>query len=202
MTEPLNGEEWGVADAAALVAEIDRDLGERAATYGELVRKGRLDQREADFVAGLVGDIRDDLADAFAPLAAGECRPCCPRTARVTWRDKIRWIDRELADRKATYPELVRKGRLTEADARVRIGAIAHLRRLYWNRMFMWDPPEGPAREYLAALRSAALSGVAGAAARQPISNSEGGKLYRQFVRDHMAELDREADSGQGRMVA
>lgn len=186
----LDGEAWGIRDATALVAEIDRDLGDRQAHYPEQVRKGRLDQREADYRLELIRDIREDLLFAFAPPRAGEIRATFERgNWRVTWRDKVRWIERELANRQEHYPERVNKGRMTAEEAEQRIAAIANLRRLYWNKLFQWQPPDGPALEYLKT-------------ASAPI-NCEGAEIYRELVRRHAAELElEEAGNKQGELVA
>lgn len=192
----LDGTEWGIAEAGALVAAIDLELAETRATNDALLQKGRIDQREADWRSGIVTDMREDLLHAFAPLAGGEIRE--PHDSRVTWSDKVRWINLELEERRARYPDLVAKGRITEAQASRRIAAIAALRRLYWERMFQWLPPEGPALEYLRALRSAANAGVKG---RALLGRSAGHRLYQDLVRAHVAELERER-GGEGRLVA
>lgn len=198
----LNGEAWGVSDAAALVAEIERDLAEREASYPELVSKGRMDKLEANYRVSLIRDIRDDLMFAFRPLAAGEILETWERGDwRVTWREKVRWIDRELGDRRARAPELIAKGRLSANDAQRRISTMEHLRRLYWNSLFQWQPPEGPALDYLKAQKAAARSG-APRAALLAIRQGEGARLYRELVRRHMAELEAEEDDRQGRLVA
>lgn len=196
-----DGQGWGVWDAAALVAEIDRDLGERAVAYPELVKKGRLSAEEADYRMTVIRDIRDDLTFAFRPLADGEILGSWERAdPRVTWREKVAWINRELGDRRQRFPELVKKGRLTQDQAETRLEAIAHLRRLYWDRMFQWQPPEGPARDYLTAVRATTLAGGYDALAK--IRKSEGRQLYQEFVRRHLAIVASESPEAQGRMVA
>lgn len=200
----MNGEAWGVAAAAELVAEIDAELAERSAADEELVTKGRLHRSEADYRKTLVADIRADLAAAFAPLQPGETANDSgqwrPRPDRaIAWADKVRWINGELDDRNASYPELVRKGRLTERQAHRRIRAIEALRRLYWEKLFMWEPPAGPAQDYLAALRSTASAGLA--VTSSALFQSEGARIYRELVRRHFVTVGLEAD-GQGRLVA
>jgi hypothetical protein len=196
-----DGQGWGIWDAAALVAEIDRDLGERQAAYPELVKKGRISKEEAGYRTTVITDIREDLTFAFTPLGDGEIRGTWWRSdPRVTWREKVAWINRELGDRRQRYPELIKKGRLTKEEADLRLEAIAHLRRLYWDRMFQWQPPEGPAREYLAALHATVLAGGFDALAK--IRKSEGQQIYREFVRRHLAIVASESPEAQGRMVA
>lgn len=195
----LDGEAWGISDVAALISEIDRDLGERAALSAELVRKGRVSQAEADYVAAVVGDIRADLLFAFSPMDNRETwqRP----DPAVSWNDKCRWLRGELELRRKTYPELVAKGRMTEADAKQRGRAVAALHRLYWERMFQWLPPEGPAREYLDALRAAAELRSSGKPARRELRSGDGAKIYRELVRRHMAEVEAANDPGQGSLL-
>jgi hypothetical protein len=196
MTE-LDGQGWGIGDAAALVAEIDRDLTDRQSHYPEQVRKGRISQQEADYLVGLIGDIREDLTFEFAILQPGQIHDPHQRKPRVTWRDKIRWIDGELERRRDRLPELVAKGRLTQDDCDKRIRAIEQLRRLYWNRMFMWEAPAGPAREYLEALHSAVLAG----ADTKLLYSSEGARIYRELVRKHLAAVELETGA-QGELAA
>jgi hypothetical protein len=197
------GDAWGIRNAALLIAEIDRELAERAATDRALVDKGRLDPREADHRALVVGDIRADLRFAFAPLREGEWLNWCERTdpaPAATWEDKVAWINRELELRLEHYPKLVGKGRLTREDADRRIAAIAELRRLYWERMFMWVPPEGPGRDYLDALRAAAIAGN-GSVAIAPLMKGEGRRVYQEHVRRHLAAVASE-QAEQGELAA
>jgi hypothetical protein len=72
--DSLDGEGWGIRGAAELVREIDRDLAEREGGYPELVRKGRMNEREADYQLAAIRDIREDLLFAFAPVPEGSCR--------------------------------------------------------------------------------------------------------------------------------
>jgi hypothetical protein len=188
----FDGEAWGVRDAAALVAEIDRDLEDRTKHFPEQVRKGRINQQEADYLIGLIRDIRSDLAIAFAPIGAGE-----PVASRVTWSAKVRWIKGELEHRRERMPDLVAKGRITANDAQKRISAMEQLRRLYWERMFQWEPPAGPARDYLEALRRAINNG----ADTSLLFNSEGAREYREIVRAHVREVELE-ERGQGELAA
>lgn len=198
MTLPLDGEAWGIRDAATLVAEIDRDLAERQAHYPDQVRKGRISQREADYLVDLICDIRDDLMFAFAPVKAGELRDTWERPKpRVTWRDKVRWLEGELEHRRTRLPELVRKGLISGNDAQVRLSVIEQLRRLYWNNLFQWQPPEGPALDYLRALRSSVGAG----AKLEELRKSEGARIYRELVRKHLATVELEREE-QGELVA
>lgn len=190
----LNGEPWGVRDAAALVAEIDRDLEDRTTHFPEQVRKGRINQQEADYLIGLIRDIRSDLVIEFSPIGSGAESN---RPPRVTWTAKVRWINGELEHRKERLPELIAKGRITANDAQKRISAMEQLRRLYWKGMFQWEPPAGPARDYLAALRRA----IAAGADTSLLFNSEGGRHYRELVRAHAREVELE-EQRQGELAA
>jgi hypothetical protein len=82
-----------------------------------LIAKGRLTDEQADWRARVVADISLDLRFAFAPVFGIQnwSERLEPAAA---WTDKIRWIEGELEARRAQYPELVNKGRLTEAEAR------------------------------------------------------------------------------------
>jgi hypothetical protein len=186
MTQKLDGQGWGVSDAAALVDELDRDLVERTAHVAEQIRKGRISKQEADYLFDLIRDVRADLAIEFAPLQPGEIRG--RHACRVTWQAKVRWISGELEHRRKRLPELVVKGRLTEIDCERRIWAMEQLRRLYWNRMFQWEAPAGPARDYLDALEAAARSGRGTA----ELEGSDGQRIYRELVRRHLITVELE----------
>jgi hypothetical protein len=190
----MNGEEWGIADAAAFVAAIDRELEAATRDAIELERKGRQTKAESDYVAALLRDVRSDLAHAFGPIAGVRADPA------VRWRDKVRWMKRELADRRERYPELVSKGRMTEPDARLKIRTIAALVRLYWNQLFMWEPDAQPAIDYLAELRRTFDAGDT--AALRELGSSDGAKIYRELVRKHLADVELESEEAQGRLVA
>lgn len=182
----MNGEPFSIADAAAFVAAIDAELERTTRENVERVRKGRQSQAESDYVVGLLRDVRSDLTHAFGPLHV-----CFERADPVVrWRDKVRWISRELEARNRDYPELVRKGRMTEADARTGIRVIKTLYRLYWRELFMWEPEPGPALEWLTDIRRR----VTPDAPPPP-------PLYRELVRKHAEQVALE-DGDQARLVA
>lgn len=189
----MNGEAFSIRDAAAFVAAIDQDLEATTAENVELVRKGRLRQEEADYVTGLIRDVRSDLVHAFGPLELGQSYE--RRDPAVSWQDKNRWIGGELDRREAEFPELVRKGRLAPPDAEQRIRVLRTLRRLYWRELFMWDPEPGPALDWLRATRE--LNRLMAADDEYPGGRS----LYRQLVRKHAAAVELE-EAEQGRLVA
>jgi hypothetical protein len=192
----MNGEAWGIGDAAAFVAAIDRELEAAARSNVELVRKGRQTQAESDYVVALLRDVRSDLAHAFGPYSETGGLRADPA---VSWRDKIRWISRELDDRREKYPELVAKGRMTEADAKLGIRTIAALRRLYWNQLFMWEPDAPAAADYLIQLRRRS---PASAAELEQLRSSEGARIYRELVRKHLADVELEENGQQRLLVA
>jgi hypothetical protein len=105
-------------------------------------------------------------------------------------------MKRELADRRERFPEAVSKGRMTEADARLKIRTIAALVRLYWNQLFMWEPDAPAAADYLDRLRRAS------AAELEELRSSDGAKIYRELVRKHLADVELESEEAQGRLVA
>jgi hypothetical protein len=144
----MNGESWGIADANALLRAIELELELAQAEAQELAKKGRQTQREADYVIALLQDVRADLTFAFtAPLAATRTDPA------QGWHNKVRWLRREHSDRRETYPELVRKGRMSESQARERLRTIRALVKLYWQGMFMWTPEPGPVFDWYRQLR-------------------------------------------------
>lgn len=178
----MNGDAWGIADAASFVAAIDKELEGATRENVELVRKGRLTDVEAQYVVDLLRDVRSDLAHAFGPFDPGlgwqRAEPA------VSWRSKVRWMKRELDNRRANYPELVNKGRMTEADARLGIRTLAALVRLYWNQLFQWTPDPGPALDYLAELRRGRAVDL------KALRATEGARLYRELVRKHLADVE------------
>lgn len=190
----MNGERFSITDAAAFIGAIDAELEATTRANVELVRKGRLTQLEADYVTGLIRDIRSDLIHAFGPLERGGCveRP----DAAVSWTNKVRWIKGEHDQRQADYPEAVRKGRMTDAEARLGLRVMTTLRRLYWAELFMWDAEPGPALDFQQACRQIPPIGMAELNAR----HDEGRKLYRRLIRAHVAAV--EIEDGQGRLVA
>lgn len=191
----MNGEAWGIADADALVAAIDKELEELAQRNAALVAKGRLKLQEAEFHSLLVGDIRLDLAHAFGPLALDASYTRAE--PGVGWHDKVRWISAELDERRARYPDLVAKGRMTEADAARRIRTVEQLRRLYWNAMFQWLPLAGPALDYVLAVRR-----TVDPARREALWQGEQARIYRQQIRDHLLQVDQESGAAQGVLAA
>jgi hypothetical protein len=199
--DSLDGEGWGIRGAAELVREIDRDLAEREAGYPELVRKGRMNEREADYQLAAIRDIREDLLFAFAPVPEGSCRLSDLRPApAIAWRSKVRWIEAQLAERKERSEELIRKGRLAPNDAQRKISTIEQLRRLYWERLFMWEPePGSQAAAYLEAIRKLSPNATE---RRAELFSGELGRAYRQTVREHLAALDAEQGSAQGELAA
>lgn len=197
----LDGEGWGVRDAAELVREIDRDLGDRESQYPELVNKGRMDKRDADYRLAVIRDIREDLLFAFAPLGDGQVRLCDIRTApAIAWRSKVRWINGELEERSSRSEELIRKGRLDPNQAQRSISAMEQLRRLYWDKLFMWEPePGSQAAAYLEATRKLSPNATD---RRLELYNGELGRAFRQTVREHMAALELESGERQRELVA
>lgn len=192
----MNGEIFSIADAAAFVGAIDDELGAATRDHVELVRKGRLTQVEADYVIELLRDIRSDLCHAFGPLDVGAT---IERDGpAVRWRAKVRWINNELDRRNETYPEAVRKGRMTEREGKLGIRLIRTLHRLYWRELFMWEPDPGPALEFLLMIRKSKTASAEDIDRAIP----HGRQAYRELVRKHMAELEIEDGKTQGELVA
>lgn len=191
---------WGVRDVAALVREIERDLSEREAQYPGHVAKGRMNQREAEQHLAIIRDIRADLLFAFAPLGDGEIRAERLEPA-IAWRSKVRWIAAELAERNERSEELIRKGRLERDAAQRAIAAMEQLRRLYWVRLFMWEPePGSQAAAYLEAVHKLHPNATE---RRRELTNGELGRAYRQTVREHVAAVELEEDEHrQGELAA
>jgi hypothetical protein len=195
----MDGEAWGIRNAIELVREIDRDLAEREAQYPEQVRKGRLNSREADARLAIIRDIRADLLFAFAPLGGGEIRGQRLEPA-LAWRSKVRWISAELEERRDRSEELIRKGRLDRNQAQRSISALEQLRRLYWEKLFMWEPePGSPAAAYLDAINKLHPNATE---RREELLRGELGRAYRQTVREHLAAVELESSQKQGELAA
>lgn len=191
----MNGEIFNIADAAAFVAAIDQELADAGRDQIELVRKGRLTPREADYLIGLLRDIRSDLAHAFSAVPCSSIERGDPV---IPWRDKVRWIKLELEQRRTDYPELVAKGRLLEREAKTKLAMLRTLHRLYWRELFMWEPEQGPALDWLRAIRKNKLGQIAAIDAAIP----DGRRLKQELVRKHMAALELEDGQRQGELVA
>jgi hypothetical protein len=191
---------WGVRDVVALVQEIDRDLADREASYPALINKGRMDKRAAEQSLAIVRDIRADLLFAFAPIGDGESRGARLEPA-IAWRSKVRWISAELEQRQERSEELIKKGRLDRQQAQRSISAMEQLKRLYWERLFMWEPePGSQAAAYLDAIGALHPNAVD---RRRELWEGELGRAYRQTVREHMAAVELEADEQrQGELAA
>lgn len=189
----MNGAAFSIKHAAAFVAAIDAELEQLTRNNVELVKKGRQTQQEADYVVGLIRDIRSDLVHAFGELPVGGSYE---RTdPAVAWSNKVRWIKGELELREATYPEAVRKGRMTREQAAIGVRVLATLRRLYWSELFMWDAEAGPALEFQRACRAGVSPSEIEA------KHGEGRRIYRELVSKHAAAVQLE-DAEQGRLVA
>jgi len=192
---------WGVRDAGALVRLIDQDLAAREADYPEAIRKGRMDQRSADARLAIVRDIRADLLFAFSPLGPSEIRFARP-TPAIAWRSKVRWINHELDELQSDkVREAVRKGRRDGNATQAAISIMEQLKRLYWDRLFMWEPEQGSeAAAYLEQLGRIPAGNVE---RRRELSDGELGRAYRQTVREHLAAVELERDpTRQGELAA
>lgn len=192
---------WGIKDAMALIAELDKELATIEADAADRIAKGRLTQQEADYVSGLVKDIREDLTYHFGPIERGELAPPAKTNCAVAWGDKLRWINAELAERQRDYPEAVRKGRMTEGQARRGLAFVAALRRMYWNHLFCWSPPAGPAANYLEDLHAIAENGWADKDRLEALRASPGARELQDLVRGHMDRVELE-EQGQRSLVA
>lgn len=192
---------WGVSDVAGLVRELERDLSDREAQYPALVTKGRMNIREVEQQLGILRDIRADLLFAFAPLGEGEIRHAARSEPAIAWRSKVRWIKLELEQRRDRSEELIRKGRLDGNQAQRSISAMEQLRRLYWERLFMWEPePGSQAAAYLEATGKLHPNATE---RRDELYNGELGRAFRQTIRDHIAMVELENSQGrQGELAA
>lgn len=188
----MSAASFGINDPAAFLAAIDSELEDTTREGVELLRKGRQTQAEADYVTGLIRDIRSDLVHAFGDLPIGANQERAAPAVR--WRDKVRWIRREVERREADFPEAIRKGRLTPQEGRVRLKIVTTLYRLYWQDAFMWEPEPGPALDYMNALRS----GTAQSEEAQLIGRA----TVREALRLHVAAVDLERNEAQGSLVA
>lgn len=192
---------WRVADVAAFIAALDRELADRQRLHADKVRKGAMHETEAAHVTGLIQDLRGDLLHYFAPVPEDELQRPPRDDPAFSWTAKVTWIRAEHAELEAKAGELVSKGRMTLDDAQRLRAMFGTLHRLYWRGMFMWTPPEGPAADYLRAIGAEARGGNRGTIVGAR-NDGEGARLYRQLVRDHMAALEAECGDGQGRLVA
>jgi hypothetical protein len=178
-----------------LLRAIDGELARATAESAELQRKGRRTKEEADYISALLTDIRADLAFGFGPDSSG--RGFSRSDPAMSWQNKVRWIRGELEDRRANYPELVAKGRMTKQAAELGIRTVKALARLYWRDMFMWEPEPGPALDYIRAVGTGQF--VPGSDARHQLWLSPGGKAYRDAA---WAQLQLSRPPEQGELLA
>ncbi len=191
-----NGECWSIVDADAMIAAVDRELQLVADRAAELERKGRQSSAEGAYVRRLLEDVRADMAHAFGPFdrAVGWHRP----GQAINWQAKVRWMKGELALRESSYPDLVAKGRMLEADAKAGIRIMRGLVRLYYEGMFQWEPEGGPALEYIRAAR--ACSGDP--AKHAELTDTPGQLAYRRQADELYAVIQAEQGKGQGELIA
>ncbi len=133
----MNGEGWGIEDADAIAAELDRALANRIETYPGLVAKNRLHQDEADYLLALLREIRTDLDVAFGPP------PWLLPEAKFDWRTKVNWMKAELERLELAAPKRIAAGTLEPLEAERSLFAMRQLVRLFWEKGFGWVPPDG-----------------------------------------------------------
>lgn len=201
MTAIEHSEAFGFTaeQAGAIVAELDRELGERRKHFPERVRKGDMLPEDADRRIGIVAEIRANMDTAFHP------EPWTIPTSRhlieqrFTWHAKVDELARAAEQRRRHYPDRVRKGDMTQADADRQLEAIALAHALYWRKGFAWEATTEQGRAYQAAIvaRLAAGAAIMDHAAFADLADHPGRFLAIEenlAHLNHIAERDRQQE--------
>ncbi|MED5545652.1 MAG: hypothetical protein VYD90_10400 [Pseudomonadota bacterium] len=152
-----------------LRTELLRESANRKTTLPALVAKGRITREEAAYEQDVIAAILEDaerFRKALAPVDQGKPMHN-PRTIErtegssqndYTWHQRRAALTRELAYRQRLFPEMIRKGRLTQDQADLYTRRLAAMRGLYeygydYAPSFPVDrAPGGTWREWLAIL--------------------------------------------------
>jgi hypothetical protein len=132
-----------------LAAEIDRELGSRAALYPKRVDAMRMTQAEADAQIAIARAWRADVARIAAwragaaerwarKCAGGEYGAFPAPEHGIDWRTRRQAVERELELRARFYPDWIASGRLAPAAAAHQVACLEALREIYDEG---WDWP-------------------------------------------------------------
>jgi predicted DCC family thiol-disulfide oxidoreductase YuxK len=136
-----------------LGAEIERTATAFAAAAEGRIAKGLLTEGEARRAQATLAAIAADLAAErtwIASVAAGVVPPSLSdqlaemaRQSRIRWPDKVMALRQLIEARRRDGPAEVRKGRLTDAEARAQLERIEAVHAQYWLLGFAWESPTG-----------------------------------------------------------
>lgn len=130
MTEPHPHRFPGIT-FAAIRSELRREAGQRRAVYPDWCSKGNLTQAEADWQIAVIEAMGTDAA-RFEHAATTRTNPLQFAAGHAfTWEDRRKALLRELDYRARLYPEWIRKGRLTTADAARQCACLQAMLTLY-----------------------------------------------------------------------
>lgn len=176
----------------AVVAELERELENRGRVFPDRVGKGRMTEQEADYQLAIWREILDNVAQGLGASWHVD-------GLRFPWLDKVKALNRELDYRQRLFPDWIAKGRLDQATADRRVELIEMVRDLYWRHMFAYWVADGPANEYLVALRNGPWTGgKAGAgklvdgSTKDAIQNHPGRRALHALVDQHIQVIDAE----------
>jgi len=139
----------------AIVAELERELENRAKVFPDRVSKGRMTEQEAGYQLAIWREILDNVAEC---LGAPHWHV---QSIRFPWRDKVKALERELDYRLRLYPDWIGKGRIDQAAADRNLAIVEATRDLFHRHLFAFIPEPGPALDYVTALRAGPWSGGA-----------------------------------------
>ncbi|MBT0666996.1 hypothetical protein HT136_01270 [Novosphingobium profundi] len=125
-----------------LRTEILREIATRKVNLFALVTKGRITREEADYEQDVMNAILEDaerFRKALAPVDQGKPMINPLRVERAegssqhdyTWHQRRAALTRELEYRQRLYPEMIRKGRLTQDQANLYTRRLTAMRGLY-----------------------------------------------------------------------
>lgn len=133
------------------LAELEQEILRRRKAYPLLVDRGRMTgdeaERHIEAFAAIARDIRFEI-DCDAMEGAEWDRRHARREAELQrcpfkWDDKVRELRREIALRTNKFPGEIERGRITEAEAAIRMERLDAVHWRYWIELRHFDyPPE------------------------------------------------------------
>lgn len=168
-------------DDAEQLAEVKRTLDALAAAQPAAVARGLATEEQSKTVLFLWLAIANDLEAAEAWAAEYRAQPSgcdlphwsvadrvAARGDGFTWAVKVEAVQRELANRRSTYPALVDKGQLTADVARAQLERLEAVHAQYLLQGFAFDGSEAELRELADTMMQCGGSSSAERPANQP----------------------------------
>lgn len=124
----------------AMIAELERELGERRRHYPTRTSKGDMLPSEAEYRLGILAEIRADMDVAFHPASWTVPSGLNLVEPRYPWPAKVRELERTIAVRDRHNPDRIRKGEILPDVAEAQLAALVAVRKLYAFFLFGYVP--------------------------------------------------------------